>query len=139
MSPRLAGAGLVAELVQFVTDLRVGHALPPQFDGLRHHVGVQGRKRLRDQILPGFLALGVVKWVERRSIPNGDGDRKHVSFMYSYPNYIPLPASAIERIVKAVGPFEYDRIYGAFWDTVIDPDGKAVVKESAERYLRAIA
>jgi hypothetical protein len=29
-------------------------------------------------------------------------DRKNVSFMYSYPNYIPLPASAIERIVKAV-------------------------------------
>src|SRR2546423_1211533 len=36
-------------------------------------------------------------------------DRKHVSFMYSYPNYIPLPASAVERIVKAVEPFEYDR------------------------------
>ena len=47
-------------------------------------------------------------------------DRKHVSFMYSYPNYIPLPASAIERIVKAVEPFEYDRVYGAFWDMVIE-------------------
>jgi hypothetical protein len=41
-------------------------------------------------------------------------DRKHVSFRYSYPNYIPLPASAVERIVRAVGPFEYDRAYGAF-------------------------
>ncbi len=65
-------------------------------------------------------------------------DRKHVSFMYSYPNYIPLPASAIERIVEAVEPFEYDRVYGAFWDMVIEQDGKAVVKRSAERYLRAI-
>jgi hypothetical protein len=65
-------------------------------------------------------------------------DRKHVSFMYSYPNYIPLPASAIERIVQAVEPFEYDRVYGAFWDMVIETDGKAVVKRSAERYLRAI-
>jgi glyoxylase-like metal-dependent hydrolase (beta-lactamase superfamily II) len=65
-------------------------------------------------------------------------DRKHVSFMYSYPNYIPLPASAIERIVKAVEPFEYDRVYGAFWDMVIEQDGKAVLKRSAERYLRAI-
>jgi glyoxylase-like metal-dependent hydrolase (beta-lactamase superfamily II) len=65
-------------------------------------------------------------------------DRKHVSFMYSYPNYIPLPASAIERIVKAVEPFEYDRVYGAFRDMVIERDGKAVVKRSAERYLRAI-
>jgi hypothetical protein len=66
-------------------------------------------------------------------------DRKHVSFMYSYPNYIPLPASAIERIVQAVEPFEYDRVYGAFWDLVIERDGKAVVKRSAERYVRAIA
>jgi glyoxylase-like metal-dependent hydrolase (beta-lactamase superfamily II) len=65
-------------------------------------------------------------------------DRKNVSFMYSYPNYIPLPASAIERIVQAVEPFAYDRVYGAFWDTVIDRDGTAVVKRSAERYLKAI-
>jgi hypothetical protein len=65
-------------------------------------------------------------------------DRKHVSFMYSYPNYIPLPASAVERVARAVEPFEYDRVYGAFWDRVIDRDGKAVVKRSAERYLRAI-
>ena len=65
-------------------------------------------------------------------------DRKHVSFMYSYPNYIPLPTSAIERIMRAVEPFEFDRVYGAFWDMVIERDGKAVVKRSAERYLRAI-
>ena len=65
-------------------------------------------------------------------------DRKHVSFMYSFPNYVPLPASAIERIVSAVEPFEYDRVYGAFWDMVIERDGKAVVKKSADRYLRAI-
>jgi len=65
-------------------------------------------------------------------------DRKHVSFMYSYPNYIPLPASAIERIVQAVGPFAFDRIYGAFWDMVIEEDGKETIRRSAERYLRAI-
>jgi glyoxylase-like metal-dependent hydrolase (beta-lactamase superfamily II) len=65
-------------------------------------------------------------------------DRKHVSFMYSYPNYIPLAAPAIERIVKAVEPFAFDRIYGAFWDMVIEKDGKAAGKRSAERYLRAI-
>jgi hypothetical protein len=65
-------------------------------------------------------------------------DRKHVSFMHSYPNYIPLPASAIERIVQAVEPFQFDRIYGAFWDMVIQQEGKAVIKESGERYLQAI-
>jgi hypothetical protein len=66
-------------------------------------------------------------------------DRKHVSFMLSYPNYIPLPSSAIEKIVKAVGPFEYDRVYGAFWDMVIEQEGKSLVERSAERYLSAIA
>src|SRR5271156_1098739 len=65
-------------------------------------------------------------------------DRKHVSFMYSYPNYIPLAASAVERIVAAVEPFQFDRIYGAFWDMMIAQDGKAVVRRSAERYLKAI-
>jgi glyoxylase-like metal-dependent hydrolase (beta-lactamase superfamily II) len=66
-------------------------------------------------------------------------DRRHVSFMYSYPNYVPLPASAIERIVKAVEPLAYDRVYGAFWDTVIDRDARSAVQRSAQRYLRAIS
>jgi hypothetical protein len=65
-------------------------------------------------------------------------DRKHVSFMYSYPNYIPLPASAVKQIVRAVEPFSFDRVYGAFWDMVIEGDGKEIVRRSAERYLRAI-
>lgn len=65
-------------------------------------------------------------------------DRRRVSFMFSYPNYIPLGRAAVERIVSAVEPFAYDRVYGAFWDMVIEKDGKAVVKRSAERYLRAI-
>jgi hypothetical protein len=65
-------------------------------------------------------------------------DRKHVSFMYSYPNYVPLPASAVGRVVRAVEPFKYERVYGAFWDAAIEQDGKAAVGRSAERYLRAI-
>jgi len=89
----------------------------------------------------------VLHWADgaggRGALLTGDiiqvvADRRHVSFMYSYPNYIPLPASAIERIVKAVEPFEFDRVYGAFWDMVIEADEKAVVKKSAERSLQAI-
>jgi hypothetical protein len=66
-------------------------------------------------------------------------DRKHVSFMYSYPNYVPLSAAAVERIVEAVEPCGYERVYGAFWDSVIGRDGKAAVARSAERYRRAIS
>ncbi|MEJ2749684.1 MAG: MBL fold metallo-hydrolase, partial [Anaerolineae bacterium] len=39
-------------------------------------------------------------------------DRRYVSFMYSYPNLIPLPAREVRRIVAAVEPYAYDRIYG---------------------------
>jgi hypothetical protein len=65
-------------------------------------------------------------------------DRRFVSFMWSYPNYIPLPASAVTRIVQSVRPFEFRRIYGAWWDAIVENDGKAAVERSAARYLRAI-
>jgi glyoxylase-like metal-dependent hydrolase (beta-lactamase superfamily II) len=66
-------------------------------------------------------------------------DRRYVSFMYSYPNLIPLPARAVRRIVDAVAPFRYDRIYGAWWERVVAQDAAAAVARSAERYIAAIA
>jgi hypothetical protein len=65
-------------------------------------------------------------------------DRRFVSFMRSYPNLIPLPARAIHQIVQAVEPFTFDRIYGAWWETLVATDAKAAVHRSAERYVRAI-
>ena len=66
-------------------------------------------------------------------------DRKHVSFMYSYPNSIPLPVRTIQQIVNAVAPFPYERIYGGFWDMVIDRDATTFVQRSADRYIKAIS
>lgn len=66
-------------------------------------------------------------------------DRRWVSFMYSYPNLIPLPAAAIRRILSAVEPFNFARIYGAWWNKIVSSDAKAAVRRSAERYVRAIA
>ena len=65
-------------------------------------------------------------------------DRSHVSFMYSYPNYIPLPEAEIRGILAALEPFAYERILGAWWETVIPRDGRGIVKRSAERYISAI-
>jgi len=45
---------------------------------------------------------------------------------------------AVERIVRAVELYPFDRIYSDFWDMVIPQNGKAVGKDSAERYLKAI-
>lgn len=65
-------------------------------------------------------------------------DRRHVSFMYSYPNLIPLGGTAIKRIADAVKGFQFDRVYGAFAGRVIASDGEGAVRRSAERYLKAI-
>lgn len=66
-------------------------------------------------------------------------DRRYVSFMYSYPNIIPLNARAVDRIVGAVEPFAFDRIYGGWWHSIVSSDAKNAIKRSAERYKRAIA
>ena len=65
-------------------------------------------------------------------------DRRWLSFMYSYPNLIPLSDSKVRRIVEAIEPFAFDRIYGAWWGKIVFDDAKAAVKRSAERYIRAI-
>lgn len=65
-------------------------------------------------------------------------DRRHVSFMRSYPNLVPLSAAAVRRIVGAVDPVSYDRIYGAFANREITADAKAAVHRSAARYCRWI-
>jgi glyoxylase-like metal-dependent hydrolase (beta-lactamase superfamily II) len=65
-------------------------------------------------------------------------DRRFVSFMYSYPNYIPLSAAAVDHIVDKVLPLKFDRIYSHFQHLQIERDAKAVVQRSAERYKQAI-
>jgi glyoxylase-like metal-dependent hydrolase (beta-lactamase superfamily II) len=65
-------------------------------------------------------------------------DRRFVSFMYSFPNLIPLSAAAVRRVVSAVEPFAYERIYSAWWDKVVASDAKAAVHRSAERYIAAL-
>jgi hypothetical protein len=65
-------------------------------------------------------------------------DTRYATFMYSYPNVIPLAPWRIRRIVAAVQPFTFDRLYESF-GAVMDGDAKAKVIASAERYIRAIS
>lgn len=65
-------------------------------------------------------------------------DVRYVSFMRSYPNHIPLPADDVRRIVEAVRPYAFDRIYGGWWDRVMPSGGIEAVERSAARYLRWI-
>jgi glyoxylase-like metal-dependent hydrolase (beta-lactamase superfamily II) len=93
---------------------------------------------------PGGTALHWAAGAEGRgALLSGDilqvGPDGMVSFMYSYPNLIPLPAKAVQTIAERVRPFSYDRIYGAWWDRVIETNAQTVVAESVARYVGAIA
>ncbi len=105
------------------------------------------------ELLPGvtlvqcgghFPGSAVIHWAAgaggRGAILTGDTiavvqDRDFVSFMWSYPNLIPLPNSEVRRIVDAVRPYQFDRIYGGWWHSVVESDGHAAVERSAERYI----
>ena len=65
-------------------------------------------------------------------------DRRWVSFMYSYPNLVPLGAEAIRGIVAAVEPYRFDRLYGSWPGRTVETGAKEAVRRSAERYLARI-
>ncbi len=64
-------------------------------------------------------------------------DPNWVSFMYSYPNLIPLPAKKVKEISLAVEKLSFDRIYNAFHG-IVKENAKLVVYKSAKRYIKAL-
>jgi glyoxylase-like metal-dependent hydrolase (beta-lactamase superfamily II) len=87
----------------------------------------------------------VLHWADgaegRGAILSGDifqvaTDRRFVSFMRSYPNYIPERASIIRQAVQKVEPLEFDVIYGGWWNRNVVGDAHGALRRSAERYLR---
>jgi glyoxylase-like metal-dependent hydrolase (beta-lactamase superfamily II) len=65
-------------------------------------------------------------------------DQRYVSFMYSYPNLIPLPAARVRHIADAVAPYAFDRIHGAWWGRTVKDGAHAAVERSAARYIAAL-
>jgi len=65
-------------------------------------------------------------------------DRKWLSFMRSYPNFIPLSARAVEHIGKALSSFQFDALYGHYFDRVIAKDARQVLEKSIARYIAAV-
>lgn len=66
-------------------------------------------------------------------------DRDWASFMYSYPNNIPLPAFAVERIADRLSAWSFDDIYGGWWHQIMTDNAQAKVQRSAHRYVAALA
>jgi glyoxylase-like metal-dependent hydrolase (beta-lactamase superfamily II) len=92
-----------------------------------------------------FDGATVLHWPDgvegRGAVLSGDTlqvvmDRRYVSFMYSYPNLIPLDAATVERMAAKIRRYRYERVYGAFNGRTVRVDGAGAVERSAERYIR---
>ena len=77
-----------------------------------------------------FLCTGDTIMVVPDQNPKG-----WVSFMYSYPNLIPLPARQVARIRDQLVPWKFDQIYGAFKGQHVESGGWDAVMRSADRYI----
>ena len=63
-------------------------------------------------------------------------DRRFVSFMWSYPNLVPLKPEQVTAIASRMAGYDFDRMYGAFEGRSVLSDAAAALSRSAERYLR---
>lgn len=108
--------------------------------------------RLGDAIslvhLPGhFPGSSVLHW---RTGPQGRpallsadsmhvaADRRHLSFMYSYPNHVPLGPSVVARMRDVLAPYEFEDVYGFSWGRNIIGQAKEAVASSFDRYFAAV-
>jgi glyoxylase-like metal-dependent hydrolase (beta-lactamase superfamily II) len=66
-------------------------------------------------------------------------DRRHVTFMYSYPNYMPMRPSDVRAMQQRLENFGFRDLYGFSWGRNLTGDARAAVDGSFERYLRAVA
>jgi hypothetical protein len=58
--------------------------------------------------------------------------------MRSYPNLVPLPAERVKAIATALEPFQFEKMFGNFFESVIESGAKQAFGQSVERYLAAI-
>jgi glyoxylase-like metal-dependent hydrolase (beta-lactamase superfamily II) len=88
-----------------------------------------------------FPGNSILHWADRRAVLAGDTvlvthDRRHVAFMWSYPNYAPLPASEVARIESRFAALEFDALHTAFWDRGdIHADAQDAIRRSAFRHI----
>ncbi|MBU8918641.1 hypothetical protein BGM25_21595 [Bacillus sp. FJAT-29953] len=94
-----------------------------------------------------FKGGAVLEWLDGNKqkgiLFSGDiiqvvADKNWVSFMYSYPNLIPLPASKVCEMANIVSELKFDRLYNAFHG-IVKKDAKMAVQKSADRYIDALS
>lgn len=61
-----------------------------------------------------------------------------VSFMWSYPNMLPLPAHTVERITGLLEGKKFARLYGAFEGQNIPANADEIVQRSGQKYIACL-
>lgn len=61
-----------------------------------------------------------------------------VSFMWSYPNMLPLSAAKVENMLHRCEALDFSRLYGAFEGQDVAQAAKDMVMRSGARYLRCL-
>jgi hypothetical protein len=113
-------SGETHQLSDDLTLIRVGG----HFDGfqvLHWSAGEQGR---------GVLMTG--------DMPQVCPDRRYLSFMYSYPNFVPVSAATVRDIVQKLEPLAFVKLHGAWPKFSVEGNPKVALRRSAKRYLKAL-
>lgn len=81
---------------------------------------------------------------DRGALLSGDSmqvtfDRRHVTFMRSYPNEIPMRPRFVEQMRSRIGPYAFETVFGYTWGRNIVGGARDAVDRSFDRYLAAIA
>ena len=66
-------------------------------------------------------------------------DRRHVTFMYSYPNYIPMRTGDVRAMRALLADYDFDDVFGFTWGRNILGNARAAVDASFDRHLAAVA
>lgn len=66
-------------------------------------------------------------------------DLRHVSFMYSYPNLIPMKPSDVQGMRSRLAGYDFEDVYGYTWRRNIIGGGRAAVDASFARYFASIS
>lgn len=94
-----------------------------------------------------FPGSTVLHWAKgpkpRGALFSGDAlqvaaDRRHVSFMYSYPNMIPMRTSDVIEMRTRLKKYDFEDVFGYTWGRNIIGDGRCAIDESYDRYLKAV-
>lgn len=65
-------------------------------------------------------------------------DRRHVSFMFSYPNQLPMRTVDVVAMRDRLAAYSFQDVFGYTWDLDIIGDARRQVDASFERHLSAV-